>query len=83
MLYNPSYSESGVLKAAARTPRAVSTFDFEVSMYKVMNVVDLCIAYLQITCSLVAGVLSALKLVHHGAGASDHQESACAANVPR
>lgn len=29
VLYNPSYSNNGVLKAAARTPRAASTLDFE------------------------------------------------------
>ncbi len=34
VLYDPSYSERGVLQAAARVPRAANPLDFEVSTFE-------------------------------------------------
>lgn len=34
VLYDPSYSEKGVLQAAARVPRAANPLDFEVSTFE-------------------------------------------------
>lgn len=77
MLYDPSYSENGVLRAAARKPRAASTFDFEVSKEALCEgrPIFMLKGTTFVSCRDIA------ELVVY-AGASHHQKPPRAANVP-
>lgn len=78
VLYDPSYSENGVLRAAARKPRAASTFDFEVSKEALCEGRPVCVlkGTTLVTCHDTVTELVAC------AGASHHQKPPRAANVP-
>ena len=81
VLYDPSYSEKGVLMAAARKPRAASELDFEVP--RPAGVSDRSCLPINHLCVRSVQHLVAQHVGRGCAGANHHQEPACAANVPR